>query len=71
MERQFPRMDGSARSTNSTVTNNDADGGKGHGGGAAGLGRGGGVDDLGSLTVDVFTLIAHNHASTSNDDVFP
>jgi hypothetical protein len=32
---------------------------------------GGGVYNLGTFTVDVFTVIAHNHASTSNDDIFP
>jgi hypothetical protein len=32
---------------------------------------GGGVYNLGTFTFDVFTDITGNHASTSNDDIFP
>jgi hypothetical protein len=32
---------------------------------------GGGVYNLGVFTPDAATVIKHNHASTSNDDVFP
>jgi hypothetical protein len=42
------------------VTLNEAEG-------ATGIG--GGVYNLGSFTFDVFTIIAHNHASTSGDNV--
>jgi hypothetical protein len=35
-----------------------------------GQGIGGGVYNLGTFTFDVTTVIAHNHASTSNDDIF-
>jgi len=31
----------------------------------------GGVDNLGAFTSDKATVIAHNYASTSNDDIFP
>jgi hypothetical protein len=31
---------------------------------------GGGVYDLGAFSADVATIIAHNHAATSNDDCF-
>jgi hypothetical protein len=48
--------------THSLVTKNAANGSPG---------EGGGVYNLGTLTVDIFTIIEHNHASTSNDDVFP
>jgi hypothetical protein len=54
-----------------TVTNNQALGGKGIGGGADGQGIGGGVYDLGSFTYDLATIIANNHASTSNNDIYP
>ena len=53
------------------ATMNSADGGAGSGGGSTGLGVGGGVYDLGAFAADVFTVIKGNHASTSNDDVFP
>jgi hypothetical protein len=55
----------------STVTGNHANGGSGKGGGSDGLGIGGGIYDLGSFTADIFTLITGNHASTSNNDIFP
>jgi hypothetical protein len=57
--------------TASAVTNNHAMGGAGKGGGAFGLGVGGGVYNLGTFTFDVLTDISGNHASTSNDDIFP
>jgi hypothetical protein len=38
-------------------------------GGADGLGVGG-VYDLGTCVVDAATVIAHNHASDSDDDCF-
>ncbi len=53
----------------STITHNQAKGGKGKGGGSDGEGVGGGVYNLGTFAFDVFTVIAHNQASTSNDDV--
>jgi hypothetical protein len=57
--------------TGSSITNNQATGGKGADGGSDGPGIGGGVYDLGTFTFDVFTVIRKNDASTSNDDVFP
>jgi hypothetical protein len=61
----------SASVTASAITHNRAKGGEGDDGGSDGQGVGGGVYDLGAFTSDVFTVIAHNHASTSNDDIFP
>ena len=55
--------------TGSTITHNQAQGGAGDGG-SDGQGVGGGVYSLGTFTVDVTTLLAHNHASTGHDDVF-
>ena len=53
--------------TDSRITRNEAEGGAG---GTAGQGVGGGLYNAGG-TVDVdHTKIKHNHASTSNDDVF-
>jgi hypothetical protein len=40
-------------------------------GDSQGQGIGGGVYNLGKLSRDVATVIKHNHASTSNDDIFP
>jgi hypothetical protein len=57
--------------TYSTVTLNDADGRQGKHGGTDGEGIGGGVYNLGTFTFDVFTVIKGNHASTSNDNIFP
>jgi hypothetical protein len=51
----------------SEIAYNDALGGQG---GADGLGIGGGVYNLGTFVADAATVIAHNHASTSNDDCF-
>jgi hypothetical protein len=49
----------------STVAGNMALGAPG------GQGVGGGVYNLGTFTFDVTTVIHHNHASTSNDDIYP
>ena len=54
----------------STIAHNRADGGAGDDGGSDGLGIGGGVYNLGTFTFDIATVIAHNKASTSNDDTF-
>src|SRR5262249_61076645 len=58
--------------TGSTITHNEAQGGQGEGGGSDGQGIGGGLYLAagGSVCIDVNTVIAHNHASTNNDDVF-
>jgi hypothetical protein len=40
-------------------------------GGTDGQGVGGGLYSLGTFTFDISTVIAKNHASTSNDDIFP
>jgi hypothetical protein len=55
----------------SRITLNEADGGSG-GGGSDGQGVGGGVyvTPGGTASKDRVTVIAHNHASTSDDDVF-
>jgi hypothetical protein len=55
----------------STITANHANGGAADPGGSDGQGIGGGVYNLGAFTFDVATVIAFNHASTSNDDIFP
>ena len=52
-----------------TVLFNEADGGAGEGG-SDGQGIGGGVYNLGTFVYDLATVIAHNHASTSNDNIF-
>jgi hypothetical protein len=39
-------------------------------GGHGGLGIGGGVYNLGKFVTNAATVIAQNHASTSNDDCF-
>jgi hypothetical protein len=59
--------------TRSTIVKNQADGGPGGTGGSDGQGIGGVVyiSTLGTFEFDVFTIIAHNHASTSNDNIFP
>jgi hypothetical protein len=54
----------------SVITNNQADGGAAGTGGSAGQGIGGGVYNLGTFDLDAASVIHHNHASTSNDDVF-
>ncbi len=60
----------SATVTDSTITENDADGGHKGAKGSNGQGVGGGVYDLGTFATDVLTVIKHNHASTSNDNLF-
>ena len=56
-----------------TVEFNEADGGAAGAGGSDGLGIGGGVyvSSLGKFTFDDATVIALNHASTRNDNIFP
>jgi hypothetical protein len=56
--------------TASAIANNRAIGGEGDDGGSDGQGVGGGVYNLGTFTFDIPTIIAHNHASTSNDNTF-
>jgi hypothetical protein len=58
--------------TGSAITDNQAQGGQGDAPGDAGQGIGGGVYLAagGIACEDALTVIAHNHASTSNDDVF-
>jgi hypothetical protein len=51
----------------SAIASNEALGGHG---GADGPGISGGVYNLGTFVCDAATVIAHNHASTSNDDCF-
>jgi hypothetical protein len=55
-----------------TITDNDAAGGAAGAAGSAGQGVGGGAYFAagGVVCLDVFTVIAHNHASTSGDDIF-
>ncbi len=48
------------------VSLNDAEGGAAGTGGSAG-----GVFNLGTYSYDAATVIALNHASTSNDNIFP
>ena len=56
----------------SRITFNLARGGQGDDGGADGQGVGGGVyiTPGGTTCADVVTVIAGNHATTSDDDVF-
>jgi hypothetical protein len=54
----------------SSLVNNAATGGAAGLGGSDGNGVGGGVYNLGAF-FDVFTIIRRNHASTSNDNLFP
>ncbi|HEX5269372.1 MAG TPA: hypothetical protein VFW33_02740 [Gemmataceae bacterium] len=55
-----------------TIIDNRADGGAAGSVGSAGLGQGGGVYVVagGRVCVDRKTHVSHNHASTSDDDVF-
>jgi hypothetical protein len=64
---------GSASLKASIVVKNFASGGPGGSGASDGSGVGGGVYvfDQALLTYDPVTQIKHNHASTSNDDIFP
>lgn len=50
---------------------NQATSGSAGTGGTDGDGIGGGVFNVGTFNVDAATVIAHNHASTSSDDIFP
>jgi hypothetical protein len=58
--------------TGSSITDNQAGGGAAGSGGTAGQGVGGGLylSPGGSACLDVVTIVRHNHASTSDDDVF-
>ena len=58
--------------TRCTIVDNEADGGAAGEGGSAGLGQGGGVyvTPGGIASKDRATVIKHNHASTSDDNVF-
>ena len=60
----------SATVSNCTINGNQANGGTKGSGGSAGAGIGGGVYNLGTFTVDAFTTIKGNHASTSDNDVY-
>jgi hypothetical protein len=61
----------SATPSASRVKHNEALGGEEGAGGSDGQGIGGGVYNLGTFTFDAATVIKKNHASTSNDDIFP
>ena len=50
---------------------NEADGGAAGVGGSDGSGQGGGLYNLGTISAETATHIALNHASTSNNDVYP
>jgi hypothetical protein len=39
--------------------------------GNGGAGQGGGVSNLRTLTFDLATVLARNHTSTRNDDLYP
>jgi hypothetical protein len=56
----------------SAMVEKQASGGPGGSGGSDGQGIGGGVyiSPFGTFTFDAFTVIAHNHASTSDDNIF-
>jgi hypothetical protein len=56
--------------TSSVVAGNLAEGGEAGAGGTDGQGVGGGVYNVGTFT-NVSSLIRGNHASTSNDDIYP
>ena len=60
----------SGTASDSTIANNKALGGEEGAGGSDGHGVGGGVYNLGTFISDVTTVIAHNHASTSDDNTF-
>ena len=54
----------------SKITGNEAEGGAGGAGGTDGQGVGGGLYNAGGAVRVHRTRINHNHASTSDDDVF-
>jgi hypothetical protein len=56
--------------TASSVTGNTANGGEEGSGGNDGQGWGGGVYNVGAFT-SVSTVIRGNHASTSDNDIYP
>jgi hypothetical protein len=68
----YVSANGTAAVTASTITHNDADGGAQGAGGQGGHGFGGGVAyKTGSVfTADVFSVILHNDADTSGDNVY-
>jgi hypothetical protein len=70
--RLYLSANGGATLTASAITQNDADGGEEGTGEHDGQGDGGGVAyQVGSVfTADATTVIKHNHASTSGDDLF-
>ena len=55
----------------SDIEHNSAAGGMRGAGGTDGQGVGGGAHNPGTFLVDALTVIKHNRASTSNDDIFP
>jgi hypothetical protein len=61
----------SATLNDSSVEHNDALGGAAGAGGSDGHGVRGGVYNLGTFSFDAASVIKHNHASTSNDDIGP
>jgi hypothetical protein len=61
----------SATVSDSRIEHNSALGGHKGQGGVDGHGIGGGVYNLGAFTFDMATAIRKNHASTSNDNIFP
>ena len=62
----------SATVSHGSITHNKALGGEEGAGGSDGHGVGGGVYNYhGTFAFDVFTNISDNHASTSNDNIFP
>lgn len=65
----YVAVDATVGLAGSTVTGNHANGGTGSGG-SDGQGIGGGVYNLGAFSFDFATIIANNHASTSNNDTF-
>jgi hypothetical protein len=54
-----------------SITHNRAGDGKGKHSGSDGQGVGGGPYKLGTVAVDPATVISKNHASTSNENVYP
>jgi hypothetical protein len=67
----FNDMGSTLTASASLILDNRAWGGHGGAGGQDGQGIGGGVYNKGDFHFDASTLIAHNRASTTNDDLFP
>jgi hypothetical protein len=63
--------DASLHATGSKIVHNSAIGGNATGGGSKGLGKGGGIYNVGTLSSDATDVIDLNSASTSNDNIFP